>query len=210
MKRNHRFFDKQRLSLCILLVSLLLSGVSWSWPAPQSYCLYSGGPYPGIIYTYGGTHSWVSLWSDSSVIVMNYYQNPTIPDIPERGIPGYDYLSMDIYPDGGQAILDSLVEVLQSDDENELVSDPNSLLVRLHPNPFNPSTSLRYDLSAPGRIRLQVYDISGRLVSTLVDGHKSAGSHEITFDASSLPSGIYFARLQAGDFTQTQKLVLLK
>jgi len=78
------------------------------------------------------------------------------------------------------------------------------------PNPFNPSTAVSYELRASSYVSLRAYDTSGREVATLVDGWKKAGVHEVTFDASGLPSGIYLARLTAGDVTQVQKLVLLK
>jgi hypothetical protein len=78
------------------------------------------------------------------------------------------------------------------------------------PNPFNPFTTLTYDLPAPGRVTLTVYDTAGRPVATLVDGRQEVGTHTATFDGSDLPSGLYFARLQAGEFSQTRKLVLLK
>jgi len=78
------------------------------------------------------------------------------------------------------------------------------------PSPFNPSTSLRFDLPAPAHVRLEVFDTAGRLIRTLVEERRQAGSHAVTFDGSGLPSGLYFARLTAGDYTQTQKLVLLK
>ncbi|RJP78826.1 MAG: T9SS C-terminal target domain-containing protein [Candidatus Zixiibacteriota bacterium] len=83
-------------------------------------------------------------------------------------------------------------------------------LVGASPNPFNPTTALGYQLSAPGRVSLRVYDASGRQVTALVDGWKDAGSHEVTFDGSGLSSGIYFARLTAAGTTEVQKLVLLK
>ncbi|RJP78274.1 MAG: T9SS C-terminal target domain-containing protein, partial [Candidatus Zixiibacteriota bacterium] len=79
-----------------------------------------------------------------------------------------------------------------------------------HPNPFNPETVIGYRLSAPGRVTLRVYDTAGREVAVLVHGWKEAGSHEVTFDGSGLASGMYLVRMEAGDFTQTQKLVLLK
>ncbi|RJP81436.1 MAG: T9SS C-terminal target domain-containing protein [Candidatus Zixiibacteriota bacterium] len=78
------------------------------------------------------------------------------------------------------------------------------------PNPFNPVTAIGYQLSAPGHVNLRVYDAAGREVANLMDGWREAGSHQVTFDASGLPSGTYFARLCAGNVTQTQKLILLK
>jgi hypothetical protein len=79
-----------------------------------------------------------------------------------------------------------------------------------HPNPFNPTTTISYQLPADSFVSLRVYDMAGRLVTTLADGWRQAGSHEVTFDASGLPSGIYFAKLTAGDYSQVQKLILLK
>jgi len=79
-----------------------------------------------------------------------------------------------------------------------------------HPNPFNPRTVLSYQLPVASQVALRVYDTAGRLVQTLVNGRRDAGSHEVMFDASHLPSGIYFYRLEAGTFRAAQKLVLLK
>ena len=79
-----------------------------------------------------------------------------------------------------------------------------------YPNPFNASTILNYQLPVASSISLQVYDTAGRLVETLVDGWRSAGVHELTFDAGDLAAGIYFARLEAGDYVGVQKLVLIK
>ncbi|RJP77403.1 MAG: T9SS C-terminal target domain-containing protein [Candidatus Zixiibacteriota bacterium] len=78
------------------------------------------------------------------------------------------------------------------------------------PNPFNPTTALSFELRAASYVSLKVYDTAGREVRTLVEGWQEAGTREAILDATELPSGIYFARLQAGEFTQTQKLVLLK
>jgi parallel beta-helix repeat protein len=78
------------------------------------------------------------------------------------------------------------------------------------PNPFNPSTIIKFDLPEAALAKMSIYDLSGRLAATLVNGWREAGAHEVTFDASSLPSGIYFCRLEAGEFTASQKLILLK
>ena len=78
------------------------------------------------------------------------------------------------------------------------------------PNPFNPSTVLTYELRAASHMALKVYDTAGRLVSTLVDGFTQAGTHRAIFNGEGLASGIYLAKLEAGEFTAVQKLVLLK
>jgi predicted outer membrane repeat protein len=87
---------------------------------------------------------------------------------------------------------------------------PSSLILSSFPNPFNPTTTLSFDLPSSGRVSLCVYDITGRLVETLADGVYASGTHQIIFDASNLSSGIYFARLKSSDFVKTEKLVLLK
>lgn len=79
-----------------------------------------------------------------------------------------------------------------------------------YPNPFNPETNLTFSLPEAGNVSLIVYDVSGREVARLFDGWYSAGVHKATFGASGLPSGVYFARLTAGDLQQTQKLMLMK
>ncbi|MBU1650754.1 T9SS type A sorting domain-containing protein [bacterium] len=79
-----------------------------------------------------------------------------------------------------------------------------------YPNPFNPETRLVFTLPEAEQVSLTVFDVSGRVVTTLYNGLYQAGTYEATFGASHLPSGIYFTKLSAGDFTQTQKLMLVK
>ncbi len=83
-------------------------------------------------------------------------------------------------------------------------------LYQNYPNPFNPSTTINYQLPANSQVTLKVYDVLGREVTTLVNERESAGSYSIKFDGSSLPSGVYFYRLQTSSFMQTKKLVLIK
>ncbi len=85
----------------------------------------------------------------------------------------------------------------------------------VYPNPFNPATVIRFDLPQAAKVRLDVYDVNGRNVGAqhvapLQDTRYLSGSHEITFDGSGLPSGVYLYRLTAGDLTATGKMVLLK
>ncbi len=79
-----------------------------------------------------------------------------------------------------------------------------------YPNPFNPSTVISYQLSVNSAVTLKVYDVLGREVKTLVSERQTAGIHSIAFKASNLTSGVYFYRLQAGSFTQTKKLMVIK
>jgi hypothetical protein len=78
------------------------------------------------------------------------------------------------------------------------------------PNPFNPSTKIRYSVPQSSYIIIKIFDILGNEIETLVDGEKNVGTYEITWFAENLPSGIYFYRHQAGSFVETKKMVLMK
>ena len=79
-----------------------------------------------------------------------------------------------------------------------------------YPNPFNPTTTIKFDIPKDGLITLEIYDILGRRVTTLVNELRSAGSYEQSFNASSLASGVYVYKLQAGDFVNSKKMLLIK
>ena len=78
------------------------------------------------------------------------------------------------------------------------------------PNPFNPSTKIRYVLPSQSYVSLKVYDLLGKEIATLVDGVQSAGEQSIDFTAYNIPSGIYFYTLRAGNFIETKKMIVLK
>ena len=79
-----------------------------------------------------------------------------------------------------------------------------------YPNPFNPTTSINYGLQNDGFVKIMIYDAAGRLVEELVNQNQIRGNHAITWNAATQASGMYFAKMVAGDVVQTQKLVLLK
>ena len=81
-----------------------------------------------------------------------------------------------------------------------------------YPNPFNPVTKIKFDIASHsvGQTFLSVYDITGREISTLVNENLQAGSYEVTFDGSNIPSGIYFYRLKSGNYFETKRMVLVK
>jgi hypothetical protein len=79
-----------------------------------------------------------------------------------------------------------------------------------YPNPFNPTTVIRYNLPERADVNVSVYDVAGRLIETLVNGSREAGSYEISFNAGNLSSGLYFYRLEAGTFSQMQRMLLVK
>lgn len=85
-----------------------------------------------------------------------------------------------------------------------------SSLYQNYPNPFNPATTIRYNLSIPSVVKIILYDVTGRQIKVLYDGLKPAGEHNIRFDASGLGSGVYLYRLEAGEYTETKKMVIIK
>jgi hypothetical protein len=93
--------------------------------------------------------------------------------------------------------------------------DDEELPLRTHfsqnfPNPFNPVTTIAFGLAAPSHVTIKLYDVAGREVRTLVDADMEPGNYSETLNAAGLAGGVYFARMTAGDFTETTKLVLLK
>ncbi len=79
-----------------------------------------------------------------------------------------------------------------------------------YPNPFNPSTLIRYSLPSTEQVSLKVFDMLGREVAVLVNARQAAGRYEVSFNAMNLPSGLYFYRLQAGSYSETRKMMLIR
>ena len=84
------------------------------------------------------------------------------------------------------------------------------LLEQNYPNPFNPSTTIRYQLPVASEVKLEVYDVLGKKVATLVSERQAAGYYQYVWNANGLTSGVYFYRLQAGGFVETKKMMLVK
>jgi hypothetical protein len=94
--------------------------------------------------------------------------------------------------------------------EGEYSMPVNFSLHQNYPNPFNPGTVISYQLPVNSDVLLKIFDVLGSEIATLVDEYKPAGKYEVEFDASRLASGIYFYKLQAGDYTSVKKMILIK
>ena len=104
----------------------------------------------------------------------------------------------------------SLIITSTEDDGNKVLAPNETTLYDNYPNPFNPSTNIRFSISVQLFTTLKVYDVLGNEVATLVNEEKPAGSFEVNFNASMLASGIYYYRLTAGNFAETKRMILLK
>ena len=100
--------------------------------------------------------------------------------------------------------------LISVDDEITSLLPQEFSLSQNYPNPFNPVTIIEYSLSKAGHVSLIVYNLLGEEVIQLMSETQQTGSHKVKWNASDFASGIYIYRLQAGDFVQTRKMVLLK
>jgi len=120
---------------------------------------------------------------------------------------------MDIAPKY-QALLDVAVRVVSG--VSEKTSVPADFhLEQNYPNPFNPGTMISFKLSKPSQVKLAVYNIIGQEIVTLLDARKSAGSYNVTWNGADksgrqMPTGVYFYRIEAGDFVEARKMLLVK
>lgn len=97
---------------------------------------------------------------------------------------------------------------VSTEDENGIPTE--AILSQNYPNPFNPTTTINYAIARPGEVRLEVFDLLGRKVSTLVNSNRVAGSYTVNFNASGLSSGVYIYRLQTSGIVLTRKFTLIK
>jgi photosystem II stability/assembly factor-like uncharacterized protein len=94
--------------------------------------------------------------------------------------------------------------------EVNMTAPQSFALSQNYPNPFNPSTTINYSIPMTSKVSLKIFDMLGREVASLVNETKQAGNYEVVFNASKISSGVYFYKLQAGSFTETKKLTLMK
>jgi hypothetical protein len=117
-----------------------------------------------------------------------------------------------VFGESGRAMVPIIYRALDysaSGVENEAVARAYAL-EQNYPNPFNPSTKISYTIGRSSIVTLKVYNIIGQEVATLVNGLQQAGSHSVVFDASKLTTGVYMYKIQAGDFVDVKKMVLMK
>jgi hypothetical protein len=167
-------------------------------PYPHSLVMFNTGvPFDTIPYQiidYGQTRGQGSL---------------NIGDIDDNGIEdiamSFEDSTLHSYVDIYSIFTDVAIDDCQ---EKDLLGEIG--LLSGYPNPFNKNAVIRYALAEPGHVNLSIYNLLGQHVVTLFDGPRDAGEYQLIWDASDFPSGVYFARLETGEFRETVKLVLLK
>ncbi|TKJ42435.1 hypothetical protein CEE37_01775 [candidate division LCP-89 bacterium B3_LCP] len=154
-----------------------------SWPGGNYDLTIHSGIYSTLTVWHRGSFSWTKEGS----VDLDFDFNANLPTCS--------------YPDP----FDDIVSTQQS------VLIPGGFEISgAYPNPFNPQTTIRFGLPVASQVNLTIYNLAGRKVATVVDGYRSAGYHEVIFDASQLSSGLYFYRIQAGNFTDVKKMILVK
>ena len=168
-------------------------------------------------YILGGLQI-VDISDPSSPTLAGWYLPTGVFALGAESFNGFVYISDGL--GGIQIYRNLLVNPVSVEPKVNVVNDYK--LEQNYPNPFNPSTKIKYEIPSVGTrdrvsVRLKVYDVLGNEVATLVNEEQPAGNYEVEFSSESsfrlvrnLPSGIYFYRLQAGDFIQTKKMILMK
>ncbi len=167
-----------------------------------------------LTFKVSSNDAWVKSISPAKIISSNLTPGQ-IKDSPPFNVwydpatfPKYFNLKFTISSNGYVYWTDS-VKALITGIENDLQQNTFNL-EQNYPNPFNSVTTITWQLAHSGRATLKVFDIVGKTVATLVDGQRPQGKYKTQFNAATLPKGVYFYQLKAGEFSQTRKMILLK
>ena len=101
-------------------------------------------------------------------------------------------------------------EIYNSVEKNQLLFPNDISIYPNYPNPFNPATNISFKLLNDANVSLSIYDLNGNIIETIIDGNLNSGDHLVSWNAQNISSGVYFAILSTKDFSQTQKMILLK
>ena len=200
----------------------------------ENYAEYATAPEIMISITKDSGRNW------SEPIVMNVLTNPELGDIPSYVYPAdkiiwvndntarlffmyVDDKSYGAYTQNQGANLGAEIKFTAIDinlsnlvNTNDLTSiKPQSMLAQNYPNPFNPTTNIKFNISTAGKVNLNVYNVKGQLVKTLMDAYVSAGEHTVTWNGvdnsnNNVSSGVYFYKLENNGKVEMRKMVLMK
>jgi hypothetical protein len=179
----------------------------------EMFVLQNAGSLGGIVFV------GLSYWGIGKTFQNTWAQRLFEPSIQSIG----ESINLDNLPSGGIYGIMKKVTNLWADPSLKLKYDitvdvedvqaevpTDYTLYQNYPNPFNPSTKIKFVIPKSSSVNLKVYNVLGKEAATLVNEKRLAGSYEVEFDASRLPSGVYFYKLQAGSFAETKKMVLLR
>ncbi|MCC6886307.1 MAG: T9SS type A sorting domain-containing protein [Ignavibacteria bacterium] len=147
-----------------------------------------------------------------TVIIEFVYKAPPVGNITDTIFANGNAVDLNFNTDGDNwnfaPIFTVDITTVSVPNNNTIVNDYD--LSQNYPNPFNPVTNIRFDIMKAGKVRLSVYDITGKEVSVLTNEVLKPGSYEVGFNASHLSSGVYYYRIEAGEFVSVKRMVLLK
>lgn len=164
--------------------------------------------------------AWPSVSGDNEII-FQYYNIGSLYSMsagicsPDRE-DGIGYVFNGAYAEGAAALGNSMALKFTTGSEYATDVDEDAALPSVlslsqnYPNPFNASTQIEFSLPDANNVRLEMFDLLGRKVATVVDGRLDAGAHRITWNAGDMPSGVYFYRLTSGERSETKRMTLLK
>ena len=156
--------------------------------------------------------SW-SFQTSGNLVLVNYNPETTQLTLTGRNIPAEVTLTATLSDETSDVSADIHISVnpltgIEDNTANELPAE--YALFQNYPNPFNPSTQIKFGLPKAGNVKIEVFNILGKKVSTLYDGYKPAGYHTLDFDGKNIASGVYFYRIEAGPYSALMKMILLK
>ncbi len=172
-------------------------------------------PGTGTIYSFNGVLN--RFWYLRATRIFWSEDNGATYDTQYVGTATYQAMSLILdgniirgWAVGSSGVISMYNEVVTgvSSNQNETPSDYS--LSQNYPNPFNPSTKISFALPKASDVKIVVYDILGKVVATLVNDYRTAGTHQVEFNASNLASGVYLYRIEAGDFRDAKRMILVK
>jgi hypothetical protein len=180
--------------------------------APTDSMEYYTGLYLKMI---NDSYGYLSLNDYKSTYILNFTidagGNVNILNVIK--LPVLSYAPIEVYKDAIYTIIRGTIyrinKVTSVGPKNKEIPT-KFMLYQNYPNPFNSSTTISYDLPERSRVKLSIYNLLGQEVATLVNDEQEPGRYNVKFDASDLPSGVYFYRLEAGKFIEQKKMILIK
>jgi len=152
---------------------------------------------------------------DNDSLIRNYIDTSGILILSTIGeFSGEVLVNVIVTDDSNSIAIDSvLVQVYKSTGINNSSNPltPNEyMLYQSYPNPFNPSTKIKYTLPKAEKVKIEVFNLLGQRIETLINKQRPSGSHEVEFTSKDLPSGVYLYRIEAGEYQEVKKMILMK